>query len=61
MRLRCDFSTPVARTDLDDYVRHLEIGVACYDEDGLDESAKDEGEHGPGLHLVNRAATRRVR
>jgi hypothetical protein len=37
MRLRCEFSTPVARTELDDYVRHLEIGVACYDEDGLDE------------------------
>ena len=32
-----------------------------HDEDGLDESAKDEGEHGPGLHLMNRAATRRVR
>ena len=37
MRLHCEFSTPVARTDLDDYVRHLEIGVVCYDEDGLDE------------------------
>jgi hypothetical protein len=33
MRLHCEFSTPVARTDLDDYVRHLEINVACYDED----------------------------
>src|SRR3954447_24261600 len=37
MRLQCEFSTPVARTDLDDYVRHLEIGVVCFDEDGLDE------------------------
>jgi hypothetical protein len=37
MRLHCAFSTPVARTDLDDYIRHLEIGVVCYGEDGLDE------------------------
>jgi hypothetical protein len=37
MHLHCQFSAPVARTDLDDYLRHLEIGVACYDEDGLDE------------------------
>jgi hypothetical protein len=37
MRLQCEFSTPVARTDLDDYVRHLEIAVICYDEAGLDE------------------------
>ena len=27
MRLHCEFSTPVARTDLDDYIRHLEISV----------------------------------
>jgi len=33
MRLHCEFSTPVARTDLDDYVRPLEISVGCYDED----------------------------
>ena len=37
MRLHCEFSTPVARTDLDDYIRHLEISVGCYDEDGLNE------------------------
>jgi hypothetical protein len=37
MRLHCEFSTPVARTDLDDYVRHLEISVGCYDEDGAAE------------------------
>ena len=33
MRLHCEFSTPVARTDLDDYIRHVEISVGCYDED----------------------------
>lgn len=33
MRLHCEFSTPVARTDLDDYVRPLEISIECYDED----------------------------
>jgi hypothetical protein len=37
MRLHCEFSTPVALTDLDDYIRHLEIGVGSYDEDGLNE------------------------
>jgi hypothetical protein len=37
MRLHCEFSTPVARTDVDDYVRHLRIGVGCYDEDCLHE------------------------
>lgn len=37
MRLHCEFCTPVARTDLDDYVRHLEIRVGSYDEDGLSE------------------------
>src|SRR5436309_1678397 len=37
MRLHCEFSTPVARTDLDDYIRHLEISVGCYDEDVLHE------------------------
>ena len=37
MRLHCEFSTPVARTDLDDYIRHLEIGVGCYDEEALNE------------------------
>ena len=37
MRLHCEFSTPVARTDLDDYIRHLEISVGCYDEDALNE------------------------
>src|SRR5690348_983962 len=37
MRLHCEFSTPVARTDLDDYIRHLEFSVGCYDEDALSE------------------------
>ena len=37
MRLHCEFSTPVARSDLDDYIRHLEISVGCCDEDGLNE------------------------
>ena len=37
MRLHCEFSTPVARTDLDDYIWHLEISVGCYDEDSLNE------------------------
>src|ERR1700690_3061029 len=37
MRLRCEFSTPVARTDLDDYVRSVEIDIRCYDEDCNDE------------------------
>ena len=37
MRLHCEFSTPVARTDLDDYIRHLEISVGCYDKDALNE------------------------
>jgi len=37
MRLFCEFSTSVARTDLDDYVRPLEIDIRCYDEDCNDE------------------------
>jgi hypothetical protein len=37
MRLNVEFSAPVARTDLDDYVRHLEITVTCYDEDCVNE------------------------
>ena len=37
MRLHFEFSTPVARTDLDDYVRNLEITIGCYDEDCLHE------------------------
>lgn len=37
MRLHCEFSTSVARTDLDDYIRHLEISIGCYDEDCLNE------------------------
>lgn len=32
MRLRCEFSTPVFRNEEDDYIRHLVIGVECYDE-----------------------------
>ena len=31
------FSTPVARTELEDYVRHLEISVGCFDEECLNE------------------------
>lgn len=37
MRLHCEFSTLVARTDLDDYIRHLEVSVGCYDEERLNE------------------------
>ena len=37
MRLHCEFSTQVARTDVEDYVRHLEVTVGCYDEAGLAE------------------------
>jgi hypothetical protein len=37
MRLHYEFSTPVARADLDDYIRRLHIRVGCYDEDGLNE------------------------
>lgn len=33
MRLHCEFSTPIARTDLDDYLRHLVISVECFDKD----------------------------
>jgi len=37
VRLHCEFSSPVARTDLDDYIRHLEISIGCYDEDAVNE------------------------
>lgn len=33
MRLRCEFSTPVSRSEEDDYIRHLVINVECYDKD----------------------------
>lgn len=33
MRLRCDFSTPVARTDMNDYVRHLVITIENFGKD----------------------------
>lgn len=36
MRLRCEFSTPVARIDEDDYVRHLVISIESYDEECAD-------------------------
>lgn len=36
MRLRCEFSTPVARSEEDDYVRHLVISVEGYDEECAD-------------------------
>ena len=37
MQLHCEFTTPVARTDLDDYVRHLRISIGCYDEECREE------------------------
>ena len=37
MRLRCEFWTPVARTETDDYVRHLVISVECFDKDCAEE------------------------
>jgi hypothetical protein len=33
MRLRCEFSTPVARSEVDDYVRHLVITVEAFSKD----------------------------
>lgn len=33
MRLRCEFSTPVARVDVDDYVRHLVVSIEGFGED----------------------------
>src|SRR6476646_321780 len=33
MRLRCEFSTPVARTDVDEYVRHVVITIEGYAKD----------------------------
>lgn len=33
MRLRCEFSTPVSRSDVDDYVRHLVITVNAFSKD----------------------------
>jgi len=30
MRLRCEFSTPVARSEVDDYLRHLVITVEAF-------------------------------
>src|SRR5438128_1400873 len=33
MRLHCEFSTTVARTEVDDYVRHLVITVECFGSD----------------------------
>jgi hypothetical protein len=37
VRQHCKFGTAVARTDLDDYVRHLEVRVGGYDEEGVNE------------------------
>ncbi len=37
MRLRCEFMTPVARTDTDDYIRHLVISIECFDKDFAEE------------------------
>ena len=33
MRLHCQFSTPVARSDVDDYVRHLVISIEGFSKD----------------------------
>jgi hypothetical protein len=33
MRLHCEFSTPVARTEVDDYVRHLVITIEAFGKD----------------------------
>jgi hypothetical protein len=33
MRLQCEFSTPVARSEVDDYVRHLVISIECFGKD----------------------------
>ena len=33
MRLHCEFSTPVARTEVDDYVRHLVITIEGFSKD----------------------------
>jgi hypothetical protein len=33
MRLRCEFSTPVARREEDDYIRHLVVAIECYGKD----------------------------
>jgi len=33
MRLQCEFSTPIARMDVDDYVRHLVITVEAFGKD----------------------------
>lgn len=37
MRLHCEFSTPLARIELDDYVRPVGISVRCYDEEVANE------------------------
>ena len=33
MRLRCEFSTPVARSEVDDYVRHLVVTIEAFSKD----------------------------
>jgi len=33
MRLRCEFSTPVARTEVADYIRHMAISIECFDKE----------------------------
>jgi hypothetical protein len=37
MRLRCEFLTPVARSETDDYVRHLVISIECFDKECAEE------------------------
>ena len=33
MRLHCEFSTAVTRTDTDDYIRHLVVSIECFGTD----------------------------
>ena len=33
MRLRCQFSTPVARSEVDDYIRHLVVTIEAFSKD----------------------------
>ena len=37
MQLHCEFSIPVARSGYEDYIRHMEISVGCYDQNVTDE------------------------
>jgi hypothetical protein len=37
MRLRCEFESPLARSEVDDYVRHLVISIQSFDMDCVEE------------------------